>query len=195
MQKTLPMLNRHDINNADPYTRPVFNKMDKLRRFCWGIAWTFLCRWTPNPMHGWRIGVLRLFGASIGHTNFIYPKCKIWAPWLLKTDDVVTIASGVEIYNPGGIFLGHHSIISQDAYLCGATHDYNSQDFTYIAKKIIVEPYVWICAKAIVLPGVHCFEGSVLGAGSVMSKNMDSWTVYGGNPATAIRKRNAFIKN
>ena len=188
------MLNRHDINNADPYTRPVFNKIDKLRRFCWGITWNVLCRWTPNPMHGWRIGILRLFGASIGNSNFIYPKCKIWAPWLLKTEDVVTIASGVEIYNPGGIFLGHHSIISQDAYLCGATHDYNTPDFTYITKKIIVEPYVWICAKAIVLPGVHCFEGSVLGAGSVMSKNMESWTVYGGNPATALKNRNAFIK-
>lgn len=145
-------------------------------------------------MHAWRILVLRIFGASIGKSNFIYPSCNIWAPWLLETQDVVTIGPGVEIYNPGGVRLEHHAILSQDAYLCGATHDYDSPDFTYVKKQIVIGPYAWVCAKAIVLPGVNCKEGSVLGAASVTSKNLDPWFVYAGNPAKQVKPRNNFSK-
>lgn len=188
------MLSSHTYSSPDPYLRPSFSIRNKLRRLLWGISWRLLCQWTPNPMHAWRIWVLRQFGAKIGQTNFIYPTCKIWAPWLLETEDVVTIGSGVEIYNPGGVYLGHHAILSQDAYLCGATHNYNSAEFTYLKSKITVGPYAWVCARAIVLPGVHCREGSVLGAAALTSKSLDPWTVYGGNPARALKERHNFTR-
>lgn len=189
------MLSTHDINNSDAYLRPSFSLTDKIRRLGWNITWILLCRWTPKPLHRWRVNVLRVFGAKLGQNNLIYPNCKIWAPWLLETEDVVTIGPGVEIYNPGGVYLGHHSILSQDSFLCGATHDFNSIDFTYIKKKIVVESYAWICAKATVLPGVCCGQGSVLGAASVTSKNLLPWSVYAGNPATFIKKRYNFLES
>jgi putative colanic acid biosynthesis acetyltransferase WcaF len=99
----------------------------------------------------------------------------------------------VEVYNPGGVRLHEHAILSQDAFLCGATHDYDAPDFTYLKKEIIIGPYAWICAKAIVLPGVHCKQGSVLGAASVTSRDLEPWTVYAGNPAKLIKRRNDFI--
>lgn len=187
------MLSSHQIDSPDAYVRPVFSLGNKARRFLWNLVWLLCCRWTPAPLHQWRIFILKLFGAKIGAQNFIYPDCKIWAPWLLTTEDVVTIGRGVEIYNPGGVYLGHHSILSQNAYLCGATHDYNSIDFTYLMKAIVLEPYVWICAKAIVLPGVRCKEGSVLGAASLTSRDLEAWTVYGGNPAKALKARTKFL--
>lgn len=144
-------------------------------------------------MHKWRIRFLRLFGARIGPSNFIYPTCKIWAPWLLVTGEAVAIGPEAEIYNPGGIRLGHHTVISQQAFICGATHDYNSEAFTYIKKEIVMEPYVWIAAKAVVMPGVHCAEGSVLGAAALATKNLEPWTVYGGNPARPVKKRRNFL--
>ena len=188
------MLYSHNSDSEDALLRPSFSTADKARRLVWGIAWTLLCRWTPRPLHFWRALVLKMFGAKIGPTNFIYPDCRIWAPWLLETEDVVTIASGVEIYNPGGVFLGSHCIVSQDAYLCGATHDYNSRDFTYLKKRIVIEPYAWVCAKSIVLPGVQCGEGAVLGAGSVTSKDLRPWTVYAGNPAAEVKRRTNFLQ-
>ncbi|QDK78668.1 putative colanic acid biosynthesis acetyltransferase [Spirosoma sp. KCTC 42546] len=189
------MFDTHNPNSSDFYIRPVFSFRDKVRRLLWNISWAIFCKWTPNPLHAWRIWVLRKFGAKLGEQNFIYPTCKIWAPWLLKTEDVVTIGPGVEIYNPGGVYLKHHSILSQDAYLCGATHNYNSIEFTYIKKEIMLEPYVWICAKAIVLPGVHCGEGSVLGAGTITSKDLLPWMVYAGNPAKPVRERHNFLES
>ena len=179
---------------TDPYLKPNFSFGNKIRRFTWLLSWQIMCRWSPTPFHGWRSFVLRIFGAKIGKKNFIYPNCKIWAPWLLRTEDIITIGPGVEIYNPGRVHLGHHSILSQNAYICGATHDYNSVGFTYLIKEIIIEPYVWICARAIVLPGVHCKQGCVLGSGAVASKDLDEWSVYVGNPAKKIKDRSNFLK-
>lgn len=185
----------HRKSSEDAYQRPIFSTTNKIKRLIWQVTWFLLCRYSPAPLHAWRCFILRSFGGKIGSTNFIYPNCKIWAPWLLETGDVATIGPGVEIYNPGGVYLGHHAIISQDAYICGATHDYNTVNFTYLMKKIEIEAYAWICAKAIVLPGVICKEGSVLAAAGVTSKNLEAWTVYGGNPARRIKERYNFLQN
>jgi len=184
----------HKRNHRDAYLRPVFSTKNRLLRLAWMIVQATLFRLSPKPAHAWRIRLLRLFGAKMGSTNFVYPDCTIWAPWRLETEDVVTIGNGVEVYNPGGLFLGHHTILSQGAFLCGATHDFDSIEFTYVMKPIRTAPYTWICARSIVLPGVDCSEGSVLGAGSVASKNLKPWTVYAGNPAREIRPRHNFLK-
>jgi putative colanic acid biosynthesis acetyltransferase WcaF len=183
----------HNINDVDAYKRSVFSNFNKIKRFIWKGTWLIFCIWTPAPFHIWRIFILRIFGAKIGKFNFIYPTCRIWAPWNLLTEDVVTIGPGVEIYNPSEVKLSHHSILSQDAYLCGATHDYNVNDFSFISKQITIEPYVWICTKAIILPGVTCHEGSILGAASITSKDLDSWSIYAGNPSKFIKKRHNFL--
>jgi putative colanic acid biosynthesis acetyltransferase WcaF len=183
------MLSPHSSDSPDAYLRPSFSFSNKVRRFLWTVCWTLLCRWTPRPLHNWRVFILRMFGAQMGKNNTVYPTCTIWAPWLLITEDTATIGPDVEIYNPGGVRLQDHAILSQGAYLCGATHDYDSPAFTYIKKEITVGPYAWICAKAVVLPGVHCMEGSVLGAASVTSRNLEPWMVYAGNPAKAVKPR------
>ena len=183
------LFSAHSSNSEDPLLRPIYGSRARARRLVWVLVWMLCFRPTPPPFHNWRCFLLRLFGAKLGAINFVYPTARIWAPWLLQTGDLVTIGRGAEIYNPGGVSLGHRTIISQDAYLCGATHDYQSSDFTYLTKLIRIEPQVWICARAIVLPGVCCKEGSVLGAGSVATRNLEEWTVYAGNPAVSVRQR------
>jgi putative colanic acid biosynthesis acetyltransferase WcaF len=186
------LFSAHSATSADPLLRPIYSPKARARRLLWICVWSIFFRTTPPPFHKWRCALLRLFGAKLGSINFIYPTARIWAPWLLETGDLVTIGRGAEIYNPGGVSLGDRTIISQDAYLCGATHDYQSPEFTYITKKIRTEPQVWICARAIVLPGVLCKEGSVLGAGAVATRSLDEWTVYAGNPAVPVRQRMRF---
>lgn len=186
------LLSAHSPDSDDPLLRPVYGWKFRAKRLLWVLSWMSLFRPTPPPLHYWRCALLRLFGARLGKINFIYPSARIWAPWLLETGDLVTIGRGAEIYNPGGASLGDRTIISQDAYLCGATHDYQSPDFTYLTKRIRTGPQVWICARAMVLPGVECNAGSVLGAGAVAVKNLEEWTVYAGNPAVAVRPRTRF---
>jgi putative colanic acid biosynthesis acetyltransferase WcaF len=103
--------------------------------------------------------------------------------------DQVTAADGVEIYNPAPVTLGSHAILSQDAYVCGATHDYDDQAFPLIAYAMNLGAYAWVCARASVAPGVNMGEGAVLGLGSVATRNLEAWTVYAGVPAVKVKER------
>jgi putative colanic acid biosynthesis acetyltransferase WcaF len=175
--------------NADAYLRPAFPLRLRMKRLVWSVVWTLLYRPSPRPLHGWRAILLRTFGARVGANCHFYPKSKIWAPWNLTCDDQVTAADGAEIYNPAPMTFGSHAILSQDSYLCGATHDYDDPDFPLIAFAMQVGAYSWICARASLAPGANVGEGAVLGLGSVATHDLDPWTVYAGVPAVKVKER------
>jgi putative colanic acid biosynthesis acetyltransferase WcaF len=180
---------KHSTANGDPYTRPAFSFGNRLRRIAFQGCWSLLCRFTPRPLHGWRILILRCFGAKIVSPGYIYPNCRIWAPWNLVCADHVTVGDGAEIYNPVTMHLDSHVILSQQAYLCGATHDYNDPAFPLIAYPMHLGAYAWVCARASVGPGVNLGEGAVLGLGSVATKDLEPWSVYAGVPAVKVKER------
>lgn len=174
---------------ADPYLRPAFSRRDRVRRLLWNLCRAVLYRTSPRPLHAWRSFLLRSFGATLGQNCHFYPASKVWAPWNLVCADQVTAADGAEIYNPAPIRLGSHAILSQDAYLCGATHDYDDAAFPLLAYAMEIGPYAWICARASVAPGVDVGEGAVLGMGSVATRSMEPWGVYAGAPAVKVKER------
>ena len=133
--------------------------------------------------------LLRSFGATMGQNCHFYPRSRVWAPWNLICEDQVTAADGAEIYNPATVALGSHVILSQDSYLCGATHDYDDPAFPLIAFAMHLGAYSWICARASVAPGVNVGEGAVLGLGSVATRDLEPWGVYAGVPAVKVRER------
>lgn len=174
---------------ADPYLRPAFSRSDRFRRLLWNICWLLLYRPSPRPLHIWRAALLRLFGAELGPNCHFYPGSRIWAPWNLVCADQVTAADGAELYNPAPMHFGSHAIVSQSAFLCGATHDYDDPAFPLIAHTMRFGAYSWVCARASVAPGVSIGEGAVLGLASVATRDLDPWTVYAGAPARPIRQR------
>jgi putative colanic acid biosynthesis acetyltransferase WcaF len=174
---------------ADPYLRPAFSLSDRLRRQSWNICWALFYRTSPRPLHSWRAFLLRAFGAEIGPNCHFYPRSNVWAPWNLICADQVTAGDGAEIYNPAPVTFGSHAILSQEAYVCGATHDYDDPGFPLIAFAMSIGPYAWVCARASVAPGVNVGEGAVLGLGSVATRNLEPWTVYAGVPAVKVKER------
>src|ERR1700727_6900 len=174
---------------ADPYLRPAFSSSDRLRGLAWNICWGLLYRLSPRPFHGWRSMLLRLFGATLWPNCHFYPGSKVWAPWNLICADQVTAGDGVEIYNPAPVTLGSHAILSQGAYLCGATHDYDDPAFPLLAYTMHIGAYAWVCARASVAPGVRIGEGAVLGLGSVATRDLEPWTIYAGAPAVKVKAR------
>ena len=156
----------------------------------WGVAYSILFRPSPRILHAWRIFLLRAFGAQIGKQCRLYPKAEIWAPWNLICEDIVTVGDGANLYNPATITLRSHCVVSQDAYLCSATHDYQDPTFPLVVAPIEIGGYAWICSKATVQMGVVVGKGAVLALGAIATKNLDAWTVYGGIPAKKIGERN-----
>jgi putative colanic acid biosynthesis acetyltransferase WcaF len=173
----------------DPYLRPQTSATNRLARALWGIVNVLLFRPSPRPAHAWRRWLLRCFGARLGANCRIYPRCEIWAPWNLVCADTVAIADGAIIYNPSQVTLGSHATVSQQAYLCGASHDLERDDFPTISAPIDIGAYCWVCARAAVLPGVNMAEGSVLALGAVATCDLDAWQVYAGIPARHLRAR------
>ncbi len=175
--------------DKDPYLKPSFPLSDRLRRLAWHACWLILYRISPRPFHGWRSLLLRLFGATMGPHCHFYPSSRIWAPWNLECADQVTAGDNAEIYNPAPMRFGSHAIVSQGAYLCGATHDYDDPAFPLLAYEASFGAYSWICARAVVSPGVQVGDGAVLGLASVATRNLEPWGVYAGIPATRIKDR------
>ncbi len=175
-----------DVDATDaPYLRPS----SRLCRLLWTVCWVLFYRFSPRPFHAWRSMLLRAFGAKMGSNCHFYPKSKVWAPWNLLCEDQVTLGDEAEIYNPAPMRFGSHAIVSQGAYLCGATHDFNDPGLWLCAYPMTFGPYCWVCARASVEAGVNVGEGAVLGLGSVATQNLEPWCVYAGSPAIKVKDR------
>jgi putative colanic acid biosynthesis acetyltransferase WcaF len=180
---------RTGVNHAGPYRRLNTSFFNRIGRAGWGLVWLCLFRPTPRPMHRWRASLLRLFGARLGRDCHIYAGARIWAPWNLVCGDGVAIADGAEIYNPAQVSLGDHAIVSQHAFLCGASHDYDDDAFPMTWAPIRIGSFAWIGARATVQMGVSVGEGAVLGLGAIATRSLEPWGVYAGIPARRIKSR------
>lgn len=162
----------------------------RLLRACWTVTWRLLAHWTPPPLIGWRRFLLRLFGAKIAPTAMIYGSAKIWYPPNLHVGDHACISPHATIYSAATIILRDYAIVSQGAHLCSAGHDIDDAYFQTVAEPITIGMRAWVAAEAFVGPGVTIGEGAVLGARGCAFRDLEPWTVYGGNPAaTQIARR------
>jgi putative colanic acid biosynthesis acetyltransferase WcaF len=173
----------------DPTLTPSFSAGDRAARLLWNLCHLLLYRTSPRPMHAWRSMLLRAFGAKVGAACHFYPQSKVWAPWNLTCEDRVTFGDGAEIYNPSPVFFGSHAIVSQGGYVCGATHLYNELSFRLVSFPMRFGAYSWICARAVVNPGVNVGEGAILALGSIATKDLEPYGIYAGVPARKVKER------
>ena len=99
------------------------------------------------------------------------------------------MGENVDCYTVDEISIGDQATVSQGVKLCSAGHDITSKIMELTHKPIMIGTNAWVAGWSIILPGVTIGEGAVVGAGSVVTKNVEPWTVVGGNPAKIIKKR------
>jgi len=166
------------------------SKFNQVKRFLWTITWVLLARPFPRSIgNNWKILLLKLFGAKIAKNVVIYSSVKIYAPWNLEMKEYSCLAPEVDCYNVDKVIIGSHSTVSQKSYLCTASHDISKSSNPLITMPIIIEDQVWIGASAFIGLGVTIGQGVVVGATSSVYKDVDSWTVIGGNPAKFLKNR------
>ena len=106
--------------------------------------------------------------------------------------DAVCFGPRVEIYDKDAVTIGNGVIVSQDAWLCTASHDITDPRMALTLKPISIGNDVWIAARASVLPGVTIGDGGVVGACAAVAKDVPPWSVAVGNPARVVGKREGF---
>lgn len=162
---------------------------NKLGRVLWALVWGTLFRWSPRILFGWRRFLLRCFGAKIGKNSRISPSVRVWAPWNLTVGDEVAIAHDVDCYCVDRLTIGDHATVSQYSFLCTASHDISDPHMKLISAPIQIGGQSWVCAGVFVSPGVTIGEGAVAGAMSVVTRDVEPWTVVAGNPARFLKTR------
>ena len=158
-------------------------------RFLWYFINIIFFKSSLFPFNSLKLFLLRLFGCSLGKGVVIKPNVNIKYPWKLSLGNYVWIGEQVWIDNLDNVTVGNHVCISQGAILICGSHDYKKPSFDLITKEIILNDGVWVGAKSIILPGVVAESHAILSAGSVMSKNLENYTIYRGNPAKKVGLR------
>lgn len=157
---------------------------NKLRRSLFAICWFFLAKWNPRgTLFYWRSNLLKLFGAKIEGVVYVYPSTNIWDPKNLTMYDGATLDEAVLVYNVAEISIGERAIISRNAKLCTATHNYNIDTFNLITKPIVINNDAWICMDAFIAPGIKVGSFGIALACSVVLNDIPSYEVHVGNPA------------
>lgn len=103
--------------------------------------------------------------------------------------DYACLSEGVDCYTVDTIEIGDQATVSQGTKLCTAGHDISSKVMELTYKPIAIGANAWIAGWSIILPGVTVGDGAVVAAGSVVAKNVEPWSVVGGNPAKFVKKR------
>lgn len=128
-------------------------------------------------------------GAKIGKGCLVCKGVDILMPWNLVMKNFVVIGVGVEIYNYDIVAIDSMTVISQRGFLCTGTHDYNHPYMPLCWRPITIGSECWLAAEVFVGPGVNVGNGAVIGARSVVTKNMPEWMVCGGNACVPIKPR------
>lgn len=155
----------------------------------WWMVQSLLIHTSPQFMYGWRRFLWKLFGAEIGDGVLIRPSARVTYPWKVSIGRNSWIGDRAELYSLGPIEIGSDAVVSQDSYLCAATHDHAKPDFPLVAKAIRVEDQVWIAAGCFIAPGVSVGRGAILGARSVVLRDVPAAAIYAGNPAKLLKTR------
>lgn len=175
-------LSQYDNSWYSPGRRPWVQGL-------WFFLGLPLLRSSYNPSSAVRRKLLRLFGARIGNGVTIKPGVRVKYPWLLSVGNHTWIGEDAWIDNLAPVQLGSNVCISQGVYLCTGNHDWSDPHFGLLVKPIVIRDGAWIGAKSIVAPGVDVGQGAIASAGSVVKRNLEADTIYGGNPAVALRAR------
>ena len=162
---------------------------ERLRRVLWDVCWFAFCVWTPKPLNAWRLFWLRLFGAKIDGTPFVHQRARIEIPWHLTLHDRCCLGDRANAYSLGEIEIGAGATVAQEVYLSTGSHDFSAAGIPLVTAKITIGDEAFIGARAFVMPGINIGARSVIGACSVVTKDVPPDVFAAGNPCRVLRPR------
>lgn len=145
------------------------------------------------PSHHIRRLFYRLGGIRIGWGSAIHMGARFYNPWNIKIGKDSIIGEGTVLDGRDRLVIGDHVDIATEVMIYNGEHDVNNEDFDAVFLPVSIEDYVFIGPRAIILPGVTIRKGAVVGAGAVVTKNVEEYQIVGGVPAKPIGERK--IKN
>jgi putative colanic acid biosynthesis acetyltransferase WcaF len=173
------------FGQKSPYDSP-WTLRQRIGMLLWGICWSLFCGWTPKPLNRWRLLWLRLFGAKIHGLPFVHQRARIQIPWNVTIHDRASLGDRTNLYSLGEIEIGARAIVAQEVYLCGGTHALSDPNLPLQVARITIGEDAFVAARAFIMPGIAVGARAVVGACSVVTKDVPPSVIVAGNPARPL---------
>lgn len=141
------------------------------------------------PIHHFRRFFYRLAGVEIGKGSTIHMKARFYDPKNIKIGEDSIIGENAVLDGRKDLFIGNHVALASEVMIYNSEHSIEDPDFKAIEAPVIIEDYVFIGPRAIILPGVKIGRGAIVGAGAVVTKDVPPYAIVGGVPAKIIGER------
>jgi acetyltransferase-like isoleucine patch superfamily enzyme len=189
---------REVLHHARASHRGLRRMMPALRLFCirfLNYLTNHAVAYTPSftIRHFW---YRRVMGIDLGQGAGVNMRTYVWSygPRQVRRSGAsigrnTRISHGCTIDLRSGLSIGNNVSVSPEVMILAGTHDVHAPRFNDVAGPISIEDHVWIGARATILPGVTLGRGSVVAAGSVVTKNVAPLTIVAGVPAKPVGQR------
>ncbi len=165
----------------------------KIQMQIWAFAWAILCGWTPKPLNPWRLLILRLFGTTIHGKPFVHQRVRIHMPWTLILHDRATVGDRASLYNMATIEIGARAVVAQETYLCTGTHDFDDPHLPLQTAPITIGEDAFVSARVFVMPGIRIGARAIIGAASVVTRDVPPDVLAAGNPCRVLKPRSRAV--
>ena len=158
-----------------------------------GFLWWFV---GEIPSHAFRNFFYRLSGMQLGKGATVHMRARIYDPRhiVIGEDTLIGEKSSLDGRkqlegSAGGLEIGSHVDIASEVMIWTSQHDLSDATNKAIEAKVVIEDYVFIGPRAIILPGVTIGKGAVVAAGAVVTKSVPPRAIVAGIPAKVIGER------
>ncbi len=141
------------------------------------------------PSHYLRRMFYRAVGIRIGRGSTIHTRASFYYPRNISLGDDTIVGERVVLDGRDVLKIGSHVDIASEVMIYNCEHNVEDENFSAQCGKVIIEDYVFIGPRAIILPGITIGRGAVVGAGAVVTKDVPPFAIVGGVPAKIIGER------
>ena len=172
-------------------SREVINKgMNRIKNILLDFE-LMLLRWVGHiPLHSVRHFIYKVAGMKIGRGSVIHMWANFFYPPGVSIGIDSKIGNNAFLDGRDKLVIGNHVDLASEVMIYNSEHDVDKEDFSDAVNcPVVIEDYVFIGPRVIILPGVKIGKGSVVAAGAVVTKDVAPFKIVGGVPAKEIGER------
>jgi len=176
-------------------SKSVFTTKTKIKLAIWMLVQGAIFRFSPHKLNKFRLWLLNIFGANVQKNCFVHAKATIYMPWNLKMGNNSAIDFDTLIYSLDKVTIGDFVSISYKVNINTGSHDHSDPHFGLITKPVKIDSGTFIGTESYIAPGVTIGQMAVIGARSVVTKDMPSDMICFGHPCQPYKKREKKVEN
>ncbi|OGJ41729.1 MAG: hypothetical protein A2378_02165 [Candidatus Pacebacteria bacterium RIFOXYB1_FULL_44_10] len=141
------------------------------------------------PFHFIRRFFYELAGVKLGSGSTIHMGARIYQPKNISIGEGSLVGEQILLDGRDSLTIGNHVDIASQVMIFNSEHDVRASDFRAIHAPVVIEDYVFIGPRAMIMPGVTIHTGAVVAGGAVVTKDVAKGTIVAGVPAKEIGER------